>query len=260
MPWIDQLTARSIRAALLLGLAAACGGPALGQEAQNFIEPPFSIWDVVLGMDVATIPEQDVSAITCGTNGGPMSTPLSRFEDFALCPPEPSGLHEVAFTYDDELDYVARALDAEYDVFRDGTSVFAHPVLVSLLVSDQGTAEGLRILTDPRIPDRERRRSVTLLRNFIAKYDAWGLDCQNLPLADGEQPVGTAFTKNRCTGISPDGLFALRLDSRYLRKPGQEGLNRETREVNSSYFESYSRMEMTRLPFQPTEPPGLAAP
>ncbi len=219
------------------------------------IEPAFSIWDVQLGMDVRAIPWQDVTAIACGTNGGPVSTPLARFEDFATCRPEATGLREVHFSYDDEMDYVARAMGIGYEVFQDGTSVFSHAVMLSVLVDDAGIVQGFRILTDPRIPDRERRRAVTLMRNFIARFQDWALDCRHLPLAEGEMPVGNGFTKDQCDGTSPDGTARIRLDARYLRKAGQEAVNRETRQVNSGFFESFTRLEIVALPYPTTPPP-----
>lgn len=247
------------RGAVLAVMVMALVARGAGAQEGNLLAPAFAIWDVVPGMAVTDIPEQDVTDIACGTNGGPPSTPLRAFDDFAACAPEASGLREVVFSYDDEMDYVARALGLEYDVLQDGTTVFSHPVVLSVLVDDAGVVQGYRILTDPRIPDRERRRAVTLMRNLIARFSDWSLDCRNLPLAEGEQPVGNGFTKNMCEGVSPDGSQTIRLDSRYLRKAGQEGLNRETRAVNTGYFESFTRLEVVRAPFAATPPPVRGA-
>lgn len=217
------------------------------------LAPPFSIWDVRLGESITQIPEMDVIEIACGTNGGPASSPLKVFEDFKSCRPEQSGLYEVHFAYDDELDYIALALSAEFEILQDGTTVFSHPVMLSVLIDEDGIAQGIRILTDPRIPQRERRRSVTLIRNFKAKYGDWNLDCAELPASEGEEPAGRIFIKETCTGQSPDETINIRLDARYLRKKGQLAVNPETREVNPTYFESYTRMEMVQAPFEAAE-------
>lgn len=235
-------------------LAAAL--PAAAQE-RSVLEPPFTIWDVQLGADVSTLPELDVNDIACGTGGGPRGTPLESFEDFAQCPAETSGLREVHFSYDDERAYVARALELEYDVLLAGTSVFAHNVVLSVLIDDVGIIQGLRILTDPRVPQAERRRAVTLMRNFVARFNDWNLDCRRLPLAEGEMMVGNGYTKDVCTGVDPTGEIAIRLDSRYLRKRGQVAVNPDTQEINSTYFESFTRLEMVRLPFEPAPPAVL---
>lgn len=237
-------------------LLVALSLPATAQE-RSVLEPPFTIWDVQLGADVSVLPEIDVNEIACGTGGGPMGTPLESFEDFAECPAEASGLHEVHFSYDDEMAYVARALELEYDVLRAGTSVFSHDVLLSVLIDEAGGVQGLRIMTDPRVPQGERRRAVTLMRNFVARFNGWNLDCRQLPLAEGEMMVGNGYTKEVCTGVDPAGDVAIRLDSRYFRKRGQVAINPDSQEVNSTYFESFTRLEMVRSPYEPSPPPVL---
>ncbi len=233
-------------------------GLAFGQT-RSVVEPPFSIWDAELGAPVSIIPPLDVNELSCGTNGGPPSYPLADPEEFTTCKPEETGLREVHFSYDDELDYVARAMDSEYQVLKDGTSVFAHPVVVSVLVDVDSVIQGIRIMTDARASLLNRRRSATLMRNLTAKYKNWNLDCTDLPLAEHEKKIGQHFIKRFCTGRSPDGLSSIRLDARYLRKPGQEGVNRETRKVNAGYFESFTRLEIVRLPYETTPPPVRSA-
>ena len=75
----------------------------------------------------------------CGTNGGPPSLPLPNFAAFKKCKPDADGLHEVYFEYDDELEYVARALDNQPEIkMYAGTTVFEFPVVASLLFDDAG--------------------------------------------------------------------------------------------------------------------------
>ena len=241
-----------IRVCALL-TAIAIAGPASGQE-RSIVEPPFGIWDAELDGPVTQIPTLDVNDLACGTNGGPPSRPMNDPDDFLQCKPEPSGLREIHFAYDDELDYVARALNSEYAVLQDGTSVFAHPVVVSVLADPDGTVQGIRIMTDARARLEDRRRAVSLMRNLTAKYKNWNLDCIDLPLAENEKKIGNLFVKQTCHGTSPDGSAVTRLDARYLRKPGQSAVNRETRSLNSSYFEGFTRLEIVNLPYEPAPP------
>lgn len=238
---------------VLLGL---CLGqpwlPALGQEQ---IEPAFAIWDVVLGQPVSQVPESTVGEIACGTAGGPPGQVLSAFEDFMTCAPEPSGLREVAFTYDDEQDYIAKALDVQYRFLQGGTSVFAHPVIVSLLVDEAGLVQGRRIVTDDRISDYDRRSAVTLIRNYKARFGAWSLDCADVPMKEGEQPVGNQFIHELCTGQSPDGSTLIAIEASYLRKKGQRAISQETQAVNKGYFESQTRYEEVLAPYAPAVAP-----
>lgn len=235
----------------LLPALVGLGLSAHAAVAQVQIEPVYSIWDVTLGQPVSQVPEADVSEIACGTAGGPPGQKLSAFEDFATCPPEPSGLHEVTFSYDDEQDYIAMALDVKYKFLQGGTSVFAHPVIVSLLVDQAGIVQGRRIVTDDRISIGERRTAVTLIRNFKARYGEWALDCADIAMKEGEQPVGNQFIHEMCTGQSPDGSTLIAIEASYLRKKGQRALNQETQSVNAGYFESQTRYEEVLSPYTP---------
>lgn len=231
-----------------LALAAAsaaflmCGGAALGQGLA--ITPTYDIWQATPGTPVSELPDQSVGEIACGTNGGPPSVALRSFEEFETCAPEPNGLHEVYFTYDDEVDYVARAMESEYRVLQGGTSVYAHPVVVSILIDDDGIVQGIRIVTDDRVPLRDRRQAATLGRNFKGHFSTFSLECIELPPKPGENPLGNVFLHEVCTGTSPDGSQRVRFESTFLRKRGQEGLNPETQQPNQGYFESKTRMEL----------------
>ena len=238
------------------GLAGAVwGAMALCAVAQQKIEPEYAIWDVVLGQFISQIPEALVSELACGTNGGPPAEGLTAFEDFATCAAEASGLHEVTFLYDDEQDYIAKAMESEYRFLQGGTSIFAHPVIVSVLADPAGLVQGIRIITDNRISDRERRTAVTLMRNFKARYSDWGMDCVDLPMREGEQPVGTQFIHELCEGTSGDGALRLIIEASYLRKKGQRAINLETQIVNTGYFESQTRFEQVLAPSTPTVQP-----
>jgi len=240
----------------VLGLSlVVLGLSAHGSLAQGQIQPVYSIWDVELGQPVSQIVESEVAEIACGTAGGPSGLALASFEDFMSCAPEPSGLYEVGFIYDDEQDYVARALEVEYQYLRGGTSVYAHPVIVSVLVDPEGIVQGRRIVTDDRASDTVRRTAYTLIRNFKAQYGNWSLDCADIPMRDGEMPVGNIFFHELCTGRSPDGSTLIAIESSYLRRRGQIAINPETRQVNTGYFQSQTRYEEVLAPYTPATAP-----
>lgn len=240
---------KPLLALFLFGLSTQAS---IGQEQ---IEPVFSIWDVDLGQAITQIQAADVGEIACGTNGGPSGLSLVSFEDFARCAPEVSGLHEVAFNYDDEQDYIAKALELEYKFLQGGTSVYAHPVVVSLLVDADGIVQGRRIVTDDRAVATVRRTAFTLIRNFQAQFSEWTLNCSDIPMAEGEQPVGSQFVHEFCTGQSPDEGTQIAIEASYLRKKGQLAVNIETQQVNTGYFESQTRYEEVLSPYVPTISP-----
>ncbi len=243
-----------MRTLLLVAAVTGLGGTA---EAQNLgVEPDFTIWDVKLGQPVTAVPDSAAAIIACGTKGGPISIQLKSFAEWARCTPEASGLREIAFTYDDEKDYIARALELEYRALAGGTSVYAHPVNVSILVDDKGVSQGIRIVTDDRASDHDRRVAVVLSKNFQARFGPWNLDCQDIPMQEGEMKVGDTFIHQRCTGTNPDGSGQrVLIEASYLRKKGQEGLSRDTQQVNKGYYVSQTWMELVNAPYSPSEGP-----
>ena len=235
----------------------ATAAPNPGAATQDLgTEPAFTIWDVKLGKPVTDIPDSVAAIVACGTNGGPISIELNSFRDWAKCTPEASGLREIAFTYDDEKDYIARAMELEFRALRGGTSVYAHPVNVSILVDDKGVSQGIRIVTDDHASDSDRRGAVVLSKNLESRFGAWNLDCQDIPMQNGEQKVGNQFIHQRCTGSNPDGSGQkVLIEASYLRKKGQEGLSIDTQQVNTGYYESKTRMEVVNPPYLPSEGP-----
>lgn len=229
--------------------AAVAGAPALAQGL--VVAPSYAIWDVQLGQPLNQIPEREVNNISCGTAGGPPSVGLPTLDDFRTCPPEPSGLREVYFSYDDETDYVAKAMEIEYRAVQGGTSIYAHPVIVSVLVDDDGIVRGIRIVTDDRVTNRDRRSAVTLARNLQARFGGWNLDCVDIPPKPGQNPVGRTFIHEVCLADNAEEGQRLRIEAFLLRKRGQEALNRETQKANVGYYASGTWFELVEAPYEP---------
>lgn len=246
---------RRLAAAIWLGLALAPSAGVAQAEAKLTYVPAFTIWDVKFGEPITQIPLSAVALIACGTNGGPPSVELKDFSAFKTCKPEPSGLTEVFFTYDDEQDYIARALEDEYRFAQGGTSIYAHPVVFTVLVDDQGIARGIRIVTDERASERDRRVAVRLSDNLKARYSPWSPACEDIPATDGQLPVGTIFIHEICTAESPDGDATMRLEATYFRKKGQSSISLETQKVQKNYFQSATRLEVVQKPFAPDTTP-----
>jgi hypothetical protein len=245
-------------AAFVISLMMAPLAPSLGlAQAQPDLTyvPAYTIWDVEFGKPITQIPLSAVALIACGTNGGPPSVPLKDFTEFSKCKAEASGLHEVYFTYDDEQDYIARALEEEYRFAQGGTSIYAHPVVFTVLVDDKGIARGIRIVTDESASERDRRVAVRLSDNLKARYSPWSPVCEDIPATDGQLPVGSIFIHQICTGESLDGDAVMRLEATYFRKKGQTSISLETQKVQKNYFQSATRLEVVQLPFQPDTTP-----
>src|SRR6202051_1998226 len=136
---------RTVRRALIL-LAAALAAVLGGARAQELTT---KIWDIKLGTPVTALPLDQFVDPACGTNGGPPSRGVASFAGVALCPlDKASGLHEVWFRYDDELEYIARARRSEIMIrLYQANALGGQPIITSLLIDDSGLVEGYRILT-----------------------------------------------------------------------------------------------------------------
>src|SRR5262245_35763198 len=93
--------------ASILLLALILTGPMAGAA---YGQPLPRIWDIEPGTHVSDLPLDEFVDPACGTNGGPPGLVIESFGQFERCPQEASGLREIWFIYDDELEYVARAL------------------------------------------------------------------------------------------------------------------------------------------------------
>ena len=203
----------------------------------------FSIWDIHLGDAASDLPDEYIN-YACGTNGGPPSLPLANFTAFKKCKPEASGLREVYFQYDDELEYEARALDIKPEIkMYAGTTLFEFPVVASVLFDGSGHVRGERAVTDPRQQLARGRLEFWELGNFLRQRfgdDNW--TCKDLAPEEGENPVGSQFIKNRCEKTAAGVHFIL--EQRLLQKKGQQFMDSMTGKAQLQAFESSTRFEM----------------
>jgi hypothetical protein len=230
---------RAIVALAALTLLGAASGRA--EEAPRRAD----VWSLNLGTPAFELPNNDFIDYACGSNGGPRQEPLAGWSDYNNCKPEPSGLREVYFRYDDELEYWAKAhrartLLAQYG----GTKVLDFPVIVSGLFDTGGTLAGLRIVTDPQASPPERKQAYTLSNFFKARYGSEGWTCIDTPPAPGETPVGTLYINQRCTKLAKDDMRAV-LETRFLRLPGQAEFSGGGK-LTIGQFESSTRLELLR--------------
>jgi hypothetical protein len=217
------------------------GGPAGAEDPRARAD----IWTLKLGTPAAALPNDAFIDYACGSNGGPAQQPLAGWSEYDNCRPEASGLHEVYFRYDDELEYRARAHRAQTMIAQySGTKVLDFPVIVSGLFDSGGTLAGLRIVSDPRVSSQERKQAYTLSNFLKARYGGDGWDCSDSPPVPGETPVGTLYINRRCTKLAEGGLRAV-LETRFLRKPGQTEFSGSGK-LTVGQFESSTRLELLR--------------
>ena len=213
-----------------------------GSQVARAQAPMPQIWDVKPGTPVGDLPDEAFVDPACGTNGGPPGLPIGSFENFAKCRTESSGLREVWFRYDDELEYIARAArDADAVARSNAMVVLGQPVILSLLIDGAGLAQGYRIITDPHADEELRMYAYTVAIAFKTRFGTDGWACDQLAPAEGETPITGIFVKERCRKVA-DGQKIV-VDSRYYYKPGQALLDPNTGLPTVNQFESSARMQ-----------------
>jgi hypothetical protein len=229
-----------INAIIVVAIAAAGARAVVAQQQPTRVE----IWDLKLGSIAADMAD-DFTEYACGTNGGPPALAINGFAEFRRCRPEPDGLREVYFRYDDELEYWAKANNFATEIKKfSGTKIFDFPVVLSARFDDKGILSGIRIVSDPRDTSREREESY-LLRNFLtARYGRDGWDCVDLQPEDGETPVFRTFIKQRCKKRLESNAIA-DLQTNYFRKKGQVEIDPRSGRQTDGQFESIVRFELT---------------
>jgi hypothetical protein len=251
------VTSRHRTALLNVILGAVCwlAAPAAAQMARRD-----TIWDLKIGAPLAAQPAPSAfRGFACGSNGGAPRAQLSGWADFKRCAPEPAGLHEVYFEYDDENEYIARAHDDDREISRwAGTHEVTFPVIASALFDDAGILKGIRLVTDAR-PDRRnditeanrrKREDAYLLGGIMAsRFDIEpARDCKSLPAAAGESAVGSLFVKQSCERRDAVAGRRIVVRANLFRKPGQSGVNPQMpTQLTEGQFESSARVEVYAL-------------
>jgi hypothetical protein len=228
---------RALSAVTLALLLIGSGAPAQSRP---------KIWDMTFGTLLADLPDEEFVDPACGTNGGPPGLRLAGFEEFEKCRAEATGLREVWFRYDDEEEYIARAVRNPDAVARANTMVMlGQPIMLSLLADRGGRLRGYRIFTDPRAEPDLRKDAYLIGNAFKARYgnDAW--DCQDEPPAAGETAFEGIFIKQRCRKQA-DG-DQVTIESRHYYKPGQALFDPNSGASTVNQFESSARIEVVQI-------------
>jgi len=231
------------RAAILFGTWAMLAGllAAPAADAQTGVDRG-EIRGLKLGLNARAMRLSGFGELACGSNGGAPRQPLDGWASFAKCRPEASGLYEVYARFDDEDEYIGRAIDDPMYARVKGTRLAGHPVILSALFDRDGVLRAIRIVTDPRAATHERRMAHLLRLSAIARYGRDGWTCLDTSPTEGETAVGGIFVKQRCEKrTSERDLF---LEARFLRKPGQADLDPRTGEYKAGQFESWTRLEI----------------
>jgi len=229
------------KASIAFGVFAAIAAASVA-AAQNE-QDAGDVHGLKLGLTASAMTTDDWGELACGSNGGPPRQKLDAWSEFKKCQPEASGLREVAARFDDEDEYIAKANDNPlFASQHTGTRVAGHPVILSALFDDGGVLRGIRFMSDPRGTPIERRMAHLLSVAIVNHYGTGGWTCTDLPTAEGESAVGGIFIKQDCSKATPERV--MKVETRFLRRPGQHGIDPATNEYTEGQFESSTRFEL----------------
>ncbi|MCC6982503.1 MAG: hypothetical protein IT535_04470 [Bauldia sp.] len=263
---------RTVLGALALCLSAGVAAtPAHAQGITRFADLPqrMTVWDLEIGSTLEEMPDLvEFRRYACGSDGGPPRRPLTGWADYAQCPIDPkSGLHEVYFEYDNEVEFFLRAMDDGRVARFVGTTDKSFPIVASALFDDGGVLRGIRVVTDPRadytkdaffdLGTLRLREDHYLLGPFLGSQFliAPEADCVNIPLGPDEAEVGNTHTKLDCEKVDAASGLRYVLQTRYLRKPGQLGRDPRTGALTQGQFESWTRAEIYEVGYGPAPLP-----
>jgi hypothetical protein len=168
---------------VVFGAALALAGPAIAAEQADLRE--FRI-----GERVQDLPKEGYVGLNCAAAPG---RTISGWEDYKACPVDASGFHVVGFRYSEESNPLGPVNEA-----YQGTKVGGHPVLLSLLIGDDGVVDGIRIETDPKARLYLRKKAFLLGEQAKARYGQDGWACHDAEPSADEEPVGGVFVKQHC--------------------------------------------------------------
>ena len=227
---------KMITAICVLALTMGAGHAQVPQRGE--------VWSLKLGAHIGDQPGDFVD-YACGSAGGAPSIPLTGMADFKRCRTEESGLREVYFRYDDELEYIARANNSPADIERfGGTKTYGFPIVASALIGEDAIVRGLRIVSDLRYD--ANRDDAYVLKNFITARlgrDNW--TCEDLPVEEGETSVDGLYIKQRCARTLEGGARAT-MWVRHLRKAGQARFDPRSGKQTKNQFESLVRLDLVQ--------------
>ena len=133
-----------------------------------------------LGMTLSALPKAGYAEFHCASGGAV----LTGWADYKKCPADGAGRREIAFRYDD---------DGEHQ-----TKVAGQPVLLSLILAEDGALQAIRMQTDPSARLFLRKRGYIFGEQVMARYGEEGWACTQAQPTGGEEPVGGLFVREHC--------------------------------------------------------------
>lgn len=168
----------------LLGISALLALSAAPARAGNDLR------QFRVGMSVGDLPATGYQDFACADAP---SIKLDNWAGYGSCPKDKLGLHAVSFRYSDAATPNAHLTDEVH-----GTRVAGHPVLISLLIGDDGKVHGLHIVTDPAAHLYLHKKAFLFANQVHMRYGPDGWHCTDAKPHGDEAPIGDEFIDRTC--------------------------------------------------------------
>ena len=200
---------RSTLIALLTGAAVLLG--ITGASAENGGD----VREFRIGQDVHSLSTDDYYAFACAADGARTDLKLASWVDFAACPRNAQGLHEVRFDY--------KRPDQEVTAYSRkwlGTKIAGHRVWLSLLIDEAGVIAGIKYRTDPTASEFFKKKAYLLGQRVKRQYGDMPWQCQKVAGADKLSPVGGVYINEECRQELTDRTIFM--TTKLYREPDQD--------------------------------------
>lgn len=199
------------------------------QEPQAAEDPlEGDLRDLRVGMTVDQLPTERYVDIACGNLGGEPDLLIDSWRNYATCPANEDGLHEVAFSYAEDNPWAA--VNDKWE----GTKVAGHPVQPSLLITGDGMVKGIRIVTNGRRLYLKKKAFLLPIR-IMGRYGRDGWTCEEAEPAGGKTAIGGMFIDRLCEKTFHDRHLVMKVD--LYRTTDQQGRDF----TGSTRFEIYKK-------------------
>ncbi|MEZ5933821.1 MAG: hypothetical protein R3F54_18100 [Alphaproteobacteria bacterium] len=161
--------------------------------------------DLSVGESVEQLSSDHYVHFACGNDGGEPGEAIDGWADYAQCPANRDGLHEVAFSYAEDNPWAAVSDKWE------GTKVAGHPVQPSLLITDDGMVKGIRIVTNGK-PLYLKKKAFLLPIRIMGRYGRDGWTCEEHEPGGGKTAIGGMFIDRLCEKTFHDRRLIMKVD------------------------------------------------
>jgi len=170
--------------------------------------------DLSVGMTVDQLPVERYVNFACGQAGDEPELAIEDWTGFSTCPQSEDGLHEVAFDYAEDNPWAAVSDKWE------GTKVAGHPVQPSLLITEEGVVQGIRIVTNGQRLYLKKKAYLLPIR-IMGRYGRDGWSCEEAEPGNGKTAIGGMFIDRLCKKTFHDRHLVMKVD--LYRTADQEG-------------------------------------